>query len=187
MIDDAEFIRGKVPMTKQEIRALTVAKARLGVDSVVADVGAGTGSISIEAALCAVRGKIFAIERNADAVELIRRNAEKFSVGNVTILHKEAPDGLEALPMLDAAIVGGSGGRLHDILDALASRLKVGSRLVVNALTVQTTAQALDYLRARGWTYDAVCVQITRLESVGPYDMARALNPVTIITAGKNF
>lgn len=186
-ISDEEFLRGNVPMTKQEIRILTLAKARIDVDSVVVDVGAGTGSITIEAARLASNGKVFAIERKAEAVELIKRNVEKFSVGNVEIICAEAPEGLDDLPELDAAIIGGSGGQLEKILDVLGGKLKLGGRLVLNSITVQTTAAALEYFKARGWRYEASQIQITRLERVGRYDMAKALNPVVIITAEKTF
>ena len=181
MIDDEEFIRGKVPMTKQEIRILTLAKARLDLNSIAVDVGAGTGSITIEAARLARSGKIFAIERKAEAIELIKRNVEKFSVDNVEIICAEAPDGFENLPALDAAIIGGSGGKLEKILDAL--KIKIGGRIVINAITLQTVAAALKYFRVRDWKCEAVQVQINRLERVGSYDMAKALNPVWIITA----
>lgn len=185
MIDDEKFLRGKIPMTKQEIRILTLAKARLEKNSVVVDVGAGTGSITIEAAKISSRGKIFAIERKAEAVELIRRNVEKFSVDNAEIICAEAPDGLENLPALDAAIIGGSGGKLEKILDALDAKLKIGGRVVVNAITLQTAAAAVEYFRARGWSYNACQIQITRLEKIGAYDMAKALNPVWIVAAEK--
>ena len=181
MIDDEEFIRGKVPMTKREIRILTLAAAKLENNSVVADIGAGTGSISIEAARIANNGKIFAVERNPNAVELIKRNVEKFSVNNVEIICAAAPDGLEDLPELDAAIIGGSGGRLEKILDAL--KLKIGGRVVVNAITLQTAATCVEYFRTHNWKYEACQVQITRLEHVGNYDMSKALNPVWIISA----
>ncbi len=184
-IDDKEFIRGEVPMTKQEIRILTLAKARLRVDSVVADVGAGTGSVSIEAARLAHSGKVFAIERNPDAAELIRRNAEKFLVGNVEIICAEAPDGLAGLPALDTAIIGGSGGRLDKILNLLGAKLKPDGRIVVNAITIQTAAACLEYFRAHSWSYEAIQVQISRLKKIRAYDMNQALNPVWIITAAK--
>lgn len=184
-IDDDEFIRGDVPMTKQEVRILTLAKARLDVNSIVADVGAGTGSISIEAARIATGGKVFAIERNPGAVELIRRNVEKFSVDNVEIICAEAPNGLKALPELDVVIIGGSGGRLDKILDILGGKLKIGGRVVINAITLQTAAICLEYFRAHGWHYDAIQVQITRLKKVRAYDMNQSLNPVWIITAEK--
>ena len=185
MIDDEEFIRGNVPMTKQEIRILTLAKAQIKSDSIVVDVGAGTGSITIEAALIAKQGKIFAIERKADAVELIRRNVEKFSVDNVEINYAEAPEGLENLPKLDAVIIGGTGGNTEKILNVLNTKLKVGGRIVVNAITIQTSAGALEYFRNHGWDYEAFQVQITRLKKIRAYDMCQALNPVWIISAKK--
>ncbi|MCR5834280.1 MAG: precorrin-6Y C5,15-methyltransferase (decarboxylating) subunit CbiT [Selenomonadaceae bacterium] len=184
-IDDEEFIRGEVPMTKQEIRILTLVKARIDCDSIVVDVGAGTGSISIEAAKIATCGKIFAVERKAEAVELIRRNVEKFSVDNVEIICAEAPEGMDDLPKLDAAIIGGSGKNLRKILDVLGERLKLGGRVVINAITIQTTADALNYFRENHWSYDACQVQVNRLRRVGSYDMANALNPVYIISAEK--
>lgn len=184
-IDDNEFIRGEIPMTKQEIRILTLAKARIKFNSVVVDIGAGTGSITIEAAKLAPNGKIFAIERKPDAVELIRRNVEKFSVGNVEIICAEAPNGLETLPELDAAIIGGSGGQLNNILDVLGEKLKIGGRVVINAITIQTAAACLEYFRAHGWNYEACQVQITRYQKIGSYDIAKSLNPVWIITTEK--
>ena len=185
-IDDAEFIRGEVPMTKQEIRILTLAKAGLDSDSVVVDVGAGTGSISIEAARQAPNGKVFAVERNSAAIELIRRNVEKFSVGNVEIICAAAPDGLENLPALDAVIIGGSGGQLEKILDILYTKLKIGGRIVINAITIQTAATALAYFRAHDLNYDAFQVQITRLKKIRAHDMNQVLNPVWIITGEKS-
>lgn len=182
MIDDEEFIRGKVPMTKQEIRVLTIAKARLGASDVVVDIGAGTGSLSIEAALIA--RKVYALERNAEAIDLIRRNVEKFAVDNVEIIHSEAPRGLEPIEGIDAALIGGSGGRLTAILDAVDERLNVGGRIVLNCITIQSTATALDWFRAReNYSSDVIQVQINRLEKVGHVDMARALNPIYIISA----
>lgn len=184
-IDDEEFIRGEVPITKQEIRVLTLAKARIDFDSVVVDVGAGTGSITIEAARLAPNGKIFSVERKPEAIELIKRNVEKFSVDNVEIICAEAPDGLKNLPELDAVIIGGSGGRLEKILDILYTKLKIGGRLVLNAITIQTAATALGYFRTHGINFDAVQIQITRLKKVRAHDMNQALNPVWIITAEK--
>ena len=185
MIDDEKFIRGEVPMTKQETRILTLAKAQIKADSIVVDVGAGTGSISVEAALLAPNGKIFAVERKAEAVELIKRNVEKFSVGNVEIICAEAPDGLKNLPELNAAIIGGSGGKLEKILDILCEKLKIGGRIVLNAITIQTAAAGLAYFRAHDIKYDAFQVQITRLKKIRAHDMNQVLNPVWIITGEK--
>lgn len=182
MIRDAEFIRGKVPMTKQEIRTLTLAAAQIDSDSVVVDVGAGTGSITIEAAR--VAKKVFAVERKVEAIELVKRNVEKFSVDNVEIICAEAPEGLSDLPAIDVVIIGGSGGKLDEILDAL--KIKRGGRVVVNAITIQTAAACVECFKRRSWQYEMIQVQVTRFEHVGSYDMAKALNPVWIITAERN-
>lgn len=185
-IHDDEFIRGTVPMTKQEIRILTLAKARLSPTSVVYDIGAGTGSLSIEAAFQARDGHVYAIERNPEGVRLIHENAEKFQAGNLTILQKEAPDGLEDLPECDAVLVGGSGGRMAELLDAVDGKLRPGGRVVLNCITVQTLMQCIDYMRKHpGYTYEAVQVQVSRLQQVGPYDMAKAMNPVFIVACVK--
>ena len=187
-LDDEEFLRANIPMTKQEIRILTLAKARIDSDdAIIVDVGAGTGSLTVEAARLAPHGKIFAVERKPEAVELIKRNVEKFSVDNVEIICAQAPDGLENLPTLDAAIIGGSGGQLEKILDVLRAKLKIGGRIVINAITIQTAAKALEYFRACNWQVDAAQIQITRLKKVGALDMNQALNPVWIIAAEKTF
>ena len=186
-IEDEAFIRGKVPMTKQEIRVLTMVKARISPTDVVWDVGAGTGSMSVEAARLAPQGHVYAVERNGDGVSLIEKNKEKFGVGNLTVVEGEAPGALKDLPDCDAAIIGGSGNRLDDILDEVSSRLKSGGRVVMNCITIQTLAAALDYLRVHEteFSYEAIQVQINRLQAVGAYDMAKAINPIYIVTGEK--
>ena len=186
-IPDEEFIRGKVPMTKQEIRILTLAKARIGKQYMVADIGAGTGSISCEAALLASEGKVFAIERKVEGIELIKANAQKFGIENLHVIQGEAPDGMEQLPGLDAAIVGGSGSRLEPILDRLDELLKAGGRIILNCITVQTLMQCLNYMRKKeSYSYETIQVQVNHWEQVGVYDMAKAANPIFIVTCVKN-
>ena len=181
-IPDEEFIRGNVPMTKQEIRILTLAKAQIKPNDVVIDIGAGTGSLSIEAAMIA--RQVFAVERNAEAVELIEKNAEKFDVDNIIIINAEAPNGLEGISKIDAALIGGSGGNLTKILDTIDRRLKNGGRIVLNCITIQTLSEALEYFKNHdNYKYEAIQVQINRLNQVGQYDMAKALNPIYIVTA----
>lgn len=185
-IDDNEFIRSNVPMTKAEIRVLTLAKARIGETDVVYDIGAGTGSITVEAALIAKRGRVYAVEKNAEGAALIRKNAEKFGATNITVIESVAPDGMEDLPPCDAAIIGGSGKNLAAVLDATAKKLKAGGRLAVNAITVQTLNECIEYMRAsENFSYEAILAQITRLKRRGDYDMAEALNPIWIVTCEK--
>lgn len=186
-IEDDAFIRGDVPMTKQEIRILTLVKAHIRPDSIVWDVGAGTGSLSVEAALLAKEGHVYAVERNPEGIRLIGQNAAKFGVENVTAVESEAPQGLSELPPCDAAIIGGSGRQLDAILDIIASRLQPGGRVVLNCITIQTIAACLSYMRAHKkiFSYEAVQVQVNRLQAVGPYDMAKGINPIYIVTGEK--
>lgn len=186
-LPDAAFVRGKVPMTKQEIRILTLVKAQIGPRDIVYDIGAGTGSLSIEAARLAPEGHVYAVERKEEAIRLIEVNGERFGLENLSVIEAEAPAGLENLPLADAVLIGGSGGHLASILDCVAEKLREGGRLVLNCITVQTLAEALDYLHAHEtvYRYEAVQVQVSRLRRVGPYDMADAQNPVYIITCTK--
>lgn len=186
-IHDDSFIRGKIPMTKQEIRILTIAKLCLPEDGVIADIGAGTGSISIEAALQMPKGHVFSIERKQEGIDLIKANSAKFEVNNITVIEAEAPDGMAELPELDAAVIGGSGSKLSPILDMLDRKLKHGARLVLNCVTLQTISQASDWLRKakKEYIYEIIQVQVNRWDQIGPYDMAKALNPIFILTAVK--
>ena len=186
-LPDAAFVRGKVPMTKQEIRILTLVKAQIGPRDIVYDIGAATGSLSIEAARLAPEGHVYAVERKEEAIRLIEANGERFGLENLSVIEAEAPAGLENLPLADAVLIGGSGGHLASILDCVAGKMREGGRLVLNCITVQTLAAALDYLHAHEavYRYEAIQVQVSRLRRVGPYDMADAQNPVYIITCTK--
>ena len=172
-------------MTKEEIRILTLVKAQIAPDAVVYDVGAGTGSLSVEAARLAPQGHVYAIEKNPEGIALIKENAARFSTQNLTVVEGAAPAALEGLPHLDVALIGGSGRRLPEILDIIGTRMQSGGRIVANAITMQTVSACLDYFHAHAelYTCEAIQVQISRLERVGPYDMAKALNPIYIITA----
>ncbi len=185
-ISDDEFIRGRVPMTKQEIRILTLAKARIGAGDVVYDIGAGTGSLSIEAALQAENGHVYAIERKSEGIALIQQNAEKFGVENLTVVQQEAPEGMEALPACNVVLIGGSGSHLEEILAAVDRKLVQGGRILLNCITVQTLASCIAYMRRNErYSYEAIQVQVNRLRQVGPYDMAEAINPIYIVVCEK--
>ena len=185
-ISDDEFIRGRVPMTKQEIRILTLAKARIGAGDVVYDIGAGTGSLSIEAALQAETGHVYAIERKSEGIALIQQNAEKFGVENLTVVQQEAPEGMEALPACNVVLIGGSGSHLEEILAAVDRKLVQGGRILLNCITVQTLASCIAYMRRNErYSYEAIQVQVNRLRQVGPYDMAEAINPIYIVVCEK--
>ena len=186
-IADEEFIRQDVPMTKQEIRILSLVKAQIAPDAVVYDIGAGTGSLSIEAARLAPKGEVYAIERSSEGINLIRANAANFAVTNMQVIQAEAPDGLADLPEADAILIGGSGSRLPEILETVTPKLKQKGRLVLNCITVQTLMQCIEFMREHSdiYIYEAIQVQVTRLQQVGTYDMAKANNPIYIVTCWK--
>ena len=186
-IADEEFIRQDVPMTKQEIRILSLVKAQIAPDAVVYDIGAGTGSLSIEAARLAPKGEVYAIERSSEGINLIRANAANFAVTNMQVIQAEAPDGLAGLPEADAILIGGSGNRLPEILETVTPKLKQTGRLVLNCITVQTLMQCIEFMRQHSdiYIYEAIQVQVTRLQQVGTYDMAKANNPIYIVTCWK--
>jgi precorrin-6Y C5,15-methyltransferase (decarboxylating) CbiT subunit len=185
-IPDDAFTRGDVPMTKEEIRALTLCKAKVQPEHIVYDIGAGTGSITVEAALMARLGKVYAIERDSDGIQLININAKKFGIHNIEVIHGEAPEVLTGLPDPDVVIVGGSGGNLAQILDLCNMRLKSGGKIVVNAVTLETLCHTQTYFAARkDYRLDITCLSVTKALPAGASHLFRAHNPVYIIAATK--
>lgn len=182
-IPDELFIRGDVPMTKQEVRAVALAKLRLTATDTVWDVGAGTGSVSIEAALVARAGSVWAVERNAAGVQLIRENADAFGCGNVHAVPGVAPEALAKLPVPDAVFVGGSAGELPSIVEAALEK-NSQVRLCVPCVTVETLTEAcalLSGLRFKG--FEACQVSAARAEAVGLHHLLKAQNPVFLVSA----
>ena len=182
-IPDELFIRGDVPMTKQEVRAVALAKLRLTATDTVWDVGAGTGSVSIEAALVARAGSVWSVERNAAGVRLIRENADAFGCGNVHAVPGVAPEALAILPVPDAVFVGGSAGELPSIVEvALEKNSQV--RLCVPCVTVETLTEACALLSgSRFKGFEACQVSAARAEAVGSHHLMKAQNPVFLVSA----
>lgn len=182
-IPDELFIRGDVPMTKQEVRAVALAKLRLTATDTVWDVGAGTGSVSIEAALVARAGSVWAVERNAAGVRLIRENADAFGCGNVHAVPGVAPEALVKLPVPDAVFVGGSAGELPSIVEAALEK-NSQVRLCVPCVTVETLTEACALLSgSRFKGFEACQVSAARAEAVGLHHLLKAQNPVFLVSA----
>lgn len=182
-IPDELFIRGDVPMTKQEVRAVALAKLRLTAADTVWDVGAGTGSVSIEAALVARAGSVWAVERNAAGVRLIRENADAFGCGNVHAVPGVAPEALAKLPVPDAVFVGGSAGELPSIVEAALEK-NSQVRLCVPCVTVETLTEACALLSgSRFKGFEACQVSAARAEAVGSHHLMKAQNPVFLVSA----
>ena len=186
-IADEEFIRDKVPMTKEEIRILTMCKAKIRPDNIIWDIGAGTGSLSIEAALLAPQGEVYAIVKKDLAVDLLHQNIAKFKLEDkVKVIATEAPKGLDELPNCDVVFIGGSGKHMFEILDIIDSKLNEGGRIIVNAVTIQTISEITTYMKQKeSYTYEAIQVQVNRLRQIGSYDMFNAQNQVYIVTCKK--
>jgi len=179
-IPDEEFTRGDAPMTKSEVRALSVAKLKLADDSVVYDIGAGTGSVSIEMALCAVNGKVYAIEKEDAAADLIEVNKLKFKTPNLQVVRGLAPEAMEDLPVPTHAFIGGSSGNLKDIVSCLLSK-NPGIRIVINSVTIETLEETTQVIKEFDLEEeDFTCVNVSRARKLGRYHLMTAQNPVYI-------
>ncbi|MFT9493682.1 precorrin-6Y C5,15-methyltransferase (decarboxylating) subunit CbiT [Anaerosolibacter sp.] len=184
-IPDDAFVRGKVPMTKEEVRAVTISKLRLKDNHIVVDVGAGTGSIAIEAAHICTNGKVIAIERNEEGIQLIHENCNQFQV-EMEVIHGNAAEKLKRIPSFDRVIVGGSGGELEEVMGLCYERLTLGGRVVVNSITVETLYESIKFLESTGFVeIDVVSVSIARGRKAGRYTLMEALNPIYIVSAEK--
>ena len=178
-IPDDEFLRERVPMTKQEIRATILARLGVRETDVCWDIGAGTGSVSVELALHA--RAVYAVERNPEAAALIRRNREKFRAWNLRLTEGKAPEALKALPAPDAVFVGGSGGHLPEILEAV-SEAAPGARLCVSAIALETLQSASETLRRLGMVTEITQIAVCRTREMGGLHLLTAQNPVFLIT-----
>ena len=183
-ITDDEFVRGDVPMTKSEVRTLTVSKMNIQNDSVIYDIGAGTGSVSMEMSLNAVQGRIFAIEKEKDALELISKNKDRFAADNVAIVDGYAPDALKHLPRPTHAFIGGSGGNLKDIIRVLIEK-NPDITIAVNSITLETLSGTMECIKEFGLKEkETVCVSVARSRPAGGMHLMTALNPVYITVFG---
>ena len=181
-IPDADFVRSGVPMTKQEVRAAVLAKLAIRPRDTVWDVGAGTGSVSVELSRAAYCGRVYAVERDAEACTLVRRNREKFGVWNLTLVEGVAPDILKALPVPDAVFVGGSRGGLAGILETAFGKNPC-ARVCVAAVTLETLSGAISALSARGLEAEICQISVSRTRKAGNSRLLTAQNPVFLITA----
>ena len=181
-IEDDEFIRDKVPMTKSEIRALSVAKLGLSSEDICYDVGAGTGSVSIEMAMNVPKGKVYAIEKKTIAADLIYKNIEKFGLDNVEVIKGEASVSMEEIEAPDAVFIGGTTGKLRDILKIVFEK-NPKVRVVVTAVSLESVAEineACKYYETLGCKTDIVLVSVSNTKRVMNYTMFDAKNPVLI-------
>ena len=182
-IPDEDFIRDKVPMTKQEVRAVVMSKLGITPCDICWDIGAGTGSVSVEMALCAPFGKTFGVEFRDVALELMKANRDKFGVGNLEIIKAKAPEGLRELPCPDAVFVGGSKGNLKEIITTVLD-INDKARLCINAVTLESLSQAVEAVELAGFAAEVSQVSVARTRKMGRYNMLEGMTPVFIISKG---
>ncbi len=184
-IDDDEFHTTKKLITKQEVRAVTLAKLQLQDDLVLWDIGAGSCSVSIEASNLMPGGRIFAVEKNQQCILFINENLKKFCARNIKLIEAFAPDGLDDLPDPDRVFIGGAGGKLDEIIDIISQRLRPDGVVVINAVTLDTLTRAVEFLEDHGFTIEATCINVAKTRNLTEYKMFEAQNPVYVISARK--
>jgi len=177
----------KVPITKEEIRTIQISKARLKPGQIVYDIGCGSGSISIEAALqIESSGKVLAIDYDQNAVELTKKNIEKFGVSNISVIHGNAKEKILELDEADVIFIGGTGGDTKKIVELSEHKLRKGGRIVIGIILIETlysVLQVLEKLQFESVDITQVTISKSRKTTTGTMMLAR--NPVTIISATK--
>ena len=179
-----DFITGKVPITKEEVRAISLNKLELLNAKTFIDVGAGTGSVSIEAGYSYPNLKVIAIERNDDAIDLVKQNKEKFNLDNVEIIKAYAPVELDI--KADAIFLGGTGKKLEEIIDWSKDLLVDGGRLVANFIIIDTFYEMLRLVKEKGFkNIDVTVLNVAKLEKLGTGEYFKPHNPIYIISCEK--
>ena len=187
-IPDEYFERAdEVPITKEEIRAIQISKARLKSGDIVYDIGCGSGSITIEAALqVGTTGKILAVDHDQKAVELTKKNLQKFGISNVSVIFGNAKEKIFELPEADAIFIGGTGGDTKEIVELSQSKLKSGGRIVIGIILIETLYSVLSIIESLDFeSIDITQVTISKSRKTSTGTMMLARNPVTIISASK--
>jgi precorrin-6Y C5,15-methyltransferase (decarboxylating) len=172
-------------ITKREVRLLSLAAMGIRPDSIVWDIGAGSGSLSIEAALLAPHGRVLAIEVDPEGAEICRQNQRLHGVDNVQVIEGRAPETLVGLEAPDAIFVGGSKGSMEDIIDVALERLLPGGRLVINAITLENASETYQAIRRRGLVPEVTLLQVSRAQPLAHYLRYEALNPIQVFAVEK--
>jgi len=177
----------EVPITKEEVRVIQISKARLSPGQIVYDIGCGSGSVSIEAALqVKPTGKVFSIDFDPKAIELTKKNLEKFQISNITVIFGNATEKISELPIADAIFIGGTGGDTKDILKLCEGKLKSGGRIVIGTILLETLVAVLDTIeKLKFSSIDVTQITVSKSRKTSTGTMMLARNPVTVISATK--
>lgn len=183
-LKDCEFIRGNCPMTKEDIRILSLARLNLGHNTRALDVGAGTGSIAINMAVNCVNGQIVAIERDEEAIDTIEKNLEKFQLNNFELVKGEALEVAESIEgKFGSIFIGGSGGNLEKIIEVYGNKLEEDGTMVLNFITINNVYKAMEKLKELNFKVDCTMVNVSK--NKGNSYMMVANNPIFIVEATK--
>ncbi len=180
MISKDELILGNAPWTKPEVRAVTIAKLDLFPDHHVLDIGAGTGTITLEMARRLFNGRVVSVEMKEEACQLIDANLKKLGLENVGLIKGKAPDCLPDEEW-DRIFIGGTGGNIEDILQYAVSHLKKNGILVMNTVTIDTLSKAQSFFKERELIHEVVLLQVSRIREIGGYSMYQGENPIHVI------
>ncbi len=184
--DDAFERSENVPITKEEVRVIQISKARLCPGYTVYDIGCGSGSISIEAAIQVESGRVIAIDYDTNAIELTKKNIEKFGLTNISVIFGNAKEKISELDLADAIFVGGTGGDTEEIVNLCQNKLKSGGRIVIGIILIETLYSVLQVLEKLQFdSVDITQVTISKSRKTSKGTMMLARNPVTIISATK--
>ena len=186
-IADDLFIRGDAPMTKQEVRAVALSKMKIFLDCQVLDIGAGTGSMSIEAAILAERGKVYAIEKDTNALNLIKENIKNFAIENIEIRVGEAPQCIIDLKDIDRVFIGGSGGKIGGIIEAVYRCLNPGGILCANFILLENCCEAIKVVKSLGFKeIDLIELAIAKGKEMAGKTILEPQRRVFILSAKKD-
>lgn len=181
-IRDEEFIRGDAPMTKSEVRCVSVSRLEISENDICWDIGAGTGSVTVEMALLCKRGTVYAVEKNPSAAELIKANCKKFMADNVRVIEDIAPQCLGGMEKPDKVFIGGSSGNMKEIIEAVMGKNK-NTALVINAAAIETVSETVNILKEMGMNYEISQISVSRNKPAGKLNLMQGLNPVYVISA----
>ena len=176
-----------VPITKEEVRVIQLSKSRLAPGQIVYDIGCGSGSISVEAALqITSSGKVYSVDFDPKAIELTKKNIAKFSISNVNVILGDAKEKIRELPQADAIFIGGTGGDTKEIVALCEGKLKTGGRIVIGTILVETLFAVLDIIdKLKFKEIDVTQITISKSRKTLTGTMMLARNPVTIVSATK--
>ena len=187
-IPDEEFERTEsVPITKEEIRAIQISKGRLSAGQTVLDIGCGSGSVTIEAAIQVEEsGKVIGVDIDPNAIELTEKNLKKFGITNYTLIEGNAKDKISELPQVDAIFIGGTGGDTKDIVELCQDKIKSGGRIVIGVILIETLYSVLQTIEKLDFeSVDITQITIGKSRKTKTGTMMLARNPVTVISATK--